>query len=151
MEGMSGNEKQDGGLSEILCSVKDLWSGQEINHDAIADRYERARDGGVDIFTMQLRAGGGAGADILGGEGEGTVDHWVGLAADAGDLLQLFGAGELHRRVNRVHNRRVGVDGLLSEFNRLPHHTPGPGGIASIGPQTVLQYLTLCVTTIMRP
>ena len=52
---------------------------------------------------------------------------------------------------NRVHNRRVGVDGLLSEFNRLPHHTPGPGGIASMDPQTVLQYLTLCVTTIMRP
>ena len=35
--------------------------------------------------------------------------------------------------------------------NRLPHHTPGPSGIASLDPQTVLQYLTLCVTTIMRP
>ena len=33
----------------------------------------------------------------------------------------------------------------------LPHHTPGPGGIASTGPQTVLQYLTLFVTTVMRP
>ena len=41
----------------------------------------------------------------------------------------------------RVHNRGVGVDGLLSEFNRLPHHAPGPGGIASIDPQIVLQYL----------
>ena len=48
-------------------------------------------------------------------------------------------------------NVRPYGDGLLSECNRLPHHTPGPGGIASIDPQTVLQYLTLCVTTIMRP
>ena len=52
---------------------------------------------------------------------------------------------------NHVHNRGFGGDGLLGEFNRLPHHTPGPGGIASLDPQTVLQYLTLCVTTIMRP
>ena len=36
-------------------------------------------------------------------------------------------------------------------FNRLLHHTPGPDGIASLDPQTVLQYLTLCVATIMRP
>ena len=26
-------------------------------------------------------------------------------------------------------------DGLLNEFNRLPHHKPGPGGIASLDPQ----------------
>eukprot|EP01048_Picozoa_sp_COSAG05_P022734 COSAG05_NODE_4660_length_1420_cov_1.862983_2_plen_69_part_00 len=56
--------------------------------------------------------------------------------------------------INHVHNRGFWVDGLLGEFNRLPHHTPGPGGIASLDPQTALQYLTvliLCVTTIMRP
>eukprot|EP01048_Picozoa_sp_COSAG05_P016750 COSAG05_NODE_2197_length_3410_cov_7.529447_5_plen_151_part_01 len=41
---------------------------------------------------------------------------------------------------NHVHNRGFWVDGLLNEFNRLPHHTPGPGGIASLDPQTVLQY-----------
>ena len=57
----------------------------------------------------------------------------------------------ISRVPKRVHNRGVGVDGLLEQFNRLPHRTPGPGGIASIDPQTVLQYLTLCVTTIMRP
>ena len=50
-----------------------------------------------------------------------------------------------------VKNVRPYGDGLLNEFNRLPHHTPGPGGIASLDPQTVLQYLALCVTTIMRP
>ena len=54
-------------------------------------------------------------------------------------------------RLNHVHNRGFGGDGLLDEFNRLPHHTPEPGGMASLDPQTVLQYLTLCVTTIMRP
>ena len=53
--------------------------------------------------------------------------------------------------VRLLKNGRPYGDGLLREFNRLPHHTPGPGGIASLDPQTVLQYLTLCVTTIMRP
>ena len=53
--------------------------------------------------------------------------------------------------LNHVHNRGFWVDGLLREFIKSSHHTPGPGGIASLDPQTVLQYLTLCVTTIMRP
>ena len=42
---------------------------------------------------------------------------------------------------NRVHNRGFWGDGLLNEFNRLPHHTPGPSGIASLDPQTAHQYL----------
>ncbi len=53
--------------------------------------------------------------------------------------------------VRLLKNGRPYGDGLLGEFNRLPHRTPGPGGIASLDPQTALQYLTLCVTTIMRP
>ena len=53
--------------------------------------------------------------------------------------------------LNHVHNRGFWGDGLLNEFIKPSHHAPGPGGIASLDPQTVLQYLTLCVTTIMRP
>ena len=39
----------------------------------------------------------------------------------------------------------------FARISRASHHTAKPGGIASIDLQTILQYLTLCVTTVMRP
>ena len=53
--------------------------------------------------------------------------------------------------LNHVHNREFWGDGLWELIAKLSHHTPGPGGIASLDPQTVFQCLTLCATTIMRP
>ena len=70
--------------------------------------------------------------------------------------------GESHLKQNKVlvnafFNTVYALEGTplwrwtFERISRASRHTAKPGGIASIDLQTILQYLTLCVTTVMRP